>query len=588
MKAKRISLALLSLLLMLSLLFTSCNGGGDDWDDVPVSPNAGTSQSGSGSGNGSGSGSSKPESNTGTGSGSGSGSGSEDGGNTGSGTGTGTGTGTSDSTVTGPVTATEGYLPQALFSRLRNMFEGGLASFSAYNPAYAPYTMTNVYLIGNCRLLSVSIPVSKTLGTDKNGNFTFTLSVFGNSVAGLSSTAKRTFELKVNANEYGLKANQTDVNRFIEVPLSSYNIVLAKDEALGFFASTDTLFPAFLPTDASNTNPALNLYKQELPEVTGFFSYLGTSSLANNMGSLCYDLKWERTYTAEELLAIKAEEEKNAAILSALREKYSGKYLSVLGDSISTFKGVSNNTGYNSTIGNNAVWYPNNNNNMFDFTYTYWGRLLTDLNMRLCVNNAWSGSRVYYTNTTTVNMLKRATELDNDNGTPNDPSDDISPDVILVYIGINDLHNGTPFGDLYDLLLAGNGTTDSIVASWLNGKTASDWCTTYALSLKAMTEKYPSAEILCMTLVRSLRAEATDEKITQYNTCIKALASYFGATVIDQQADGELRYENCHAYGSDSNVCALHPSAAGHALMKKLIANTLYRKSFGEYVVPNN
>lgn len=36
---------------------------------------------------------------------------------------------------------------------------------------------------------------------------------------------------------------------------------------------------------------------------------------------------------------------------------FEGKTVSVLGDSISTYQGVSNNASYNSTIGSNAVYY---------------------------------------------------------------------------------------------------------------------------------------------------------------------------------------------------------------------------------------
>ena len=50
--------------------------------------------------------------------------------------------------------------------------------------------------------------------------------------------------------------------------------------------------------------------------------------------------------------AVDASEEKTVTL-----EDFAGKKVSILGDSISTYVGVSNNTAYNSTIGGNALFY---------------------------------------------------------------------------------------------------------------------------------------------------------------------------------------------------------------------------------------
>lgn len=189
-------------------------------------------------------------------------------------------------------------------------------------------------------------------------------------------------------------------------------------------------------------------------------------------------------------------------------------------------------------------------------------------------------------------MLGRATELDNDNGTPKDASDDINPDVIIVYMGINDLHTGNPMdAKLYRSLSADGADTAAVLDEWMKttistyeansatiigGKTYKTWEAAYALSLRAMREKYPNAEIYCMTLVRSQDSRDTaSAPFDHYNTCIKALANYFGATIIDQE-QGYMLQDNCHAYGSD--LKALHPNQQGHALMERLILETMYAK----------
>ena len=69
-----------------------------------------------------------------------------------------------------------------------------------------------------------------------------------------------------------------------------------------------------------------------------------------------------------------------------------GKYLSVLGDSISTFK--------NYVPAENSVFYDGNKHGITDASKTWWGITMDELGMQLCVNNSWSGSRVTTTNGT--------------------------------------------------------------------------------------------------------------------------------------------------------------------------------------------
>ena len=107
----------------------------------------------------------------------------------------------------------------------------------------------------------------------------------------------------------------------------------------------------------------------------------------------------------------------------------SGKYISILGASTSTFDGYSNGALYNTTITKNVPYYPKPEW-LNDSSDTWWMRTIQTLDMRLCVNNSWSGSCV----TTMVDgdekagCMKRATELHND-------TLDIEPDIIVLIIG---------------------------------------------------------------------------------------------------------------------------------------------------------
>lgn len=490
-----------------------------------------------------------------------------------------------------PVTVKETYLPTDLSAKIKEAFEKKQSTFNDYGASSAPYAMGDVFTVSDCRLLSISIPVYKTGASDSDGNFTFTLYVVGNSYDGLRQAAKKTYPLKVNGAEHGLSANQASAFRWITVDLSDYNIVLGKDETLAYFSAEDTLIPAFISQDAQNTHAVLNLLKEEFPQITGFFNKVGTTALTPAVSTLLFDFQWERTYENQSAYqAVLDEKTHYEAMIKALEKEYGGAYLSILGDSISTFGGVSNDGTQNKTISGNAVWYPEGNTNVMNASKTYWGRLMESTGMRLCVNNSWSGSRVYGAAGGSGNMLSRATQLHKDNGTAS-AGDDTDPNLIFVYMGINDLHNdnAVPFGDLYEILSKKDGRSDKEkIDAWFigvlaqaqqsgavkQGETYRTFEQAYALSLHAMKEKYSDARIYCFTYVKNMDPRCTDEKLDRYNTCVKALADYFEVGLVDQ-SQGHINESNFHSYSNDTQY--LHPNAMGHERITRLIVETLYR-----------
>ncbi len=495
-----------------------------------------------------------------------------------------------------PVTVVDTYMPAEVSAQIKDMLETKKATFAVYSTGSAPYAIRDVYSIGNGKLKSLSIPVHTTGKADANGDLIFTMSVFENSLAGLKKKPVRTYQLKVNCEKYGLVENKAAVNKFIKLDLSEYDIVLAENETVAFYSATDTLHPGYLKEDLRHNNKALKLLKESFPQITGFWSKMGTADLGRSLGTLVYDFEFERTYENQAAYdAVKAVETEYQTMVAALKEKYQGKKLSVMGDSISTFTGISNNANYNPNLAGNAVWYPGNNTNFIDERYTYWGRLINDLGMELCVNNSWSGSRVYGKSDAEYrdNILLRSTHLDNINGTKSDDSDNINPDVIVIYMGINDLHGDSPRDiQLNRKLTAAGADTKAVMEEWMAetiatadkttsiiaGRTYKSWEAAYALAIRAMKEKYPNAEIICMNLVMSNHAKdtaAATSLFDHYNTFIAAVADYFGAAVADQ-ANGYMLQENCHAYGSD--LTSLHPNQEGHRLMEKVILEAMYKK----------
>lgn len=463
------------------------------------------------------------------------------------------------------------YLSKTVSSKMEEYFKNDFYHFSACSTEGAPYALQDVFTISDAKVLSITIPVYRVTSADSNGNFVFTLYVFDNSLQGLKKAPIRTYSLKLNQAQYGFGEHLT-VNRFVKVDLTSYNIELSDNETLAWFNATDTIIPAFISVTTSSARVYLS---ENAPAATGFFQRVGTENMLPSNGTLLMDFEFDRDDLNKE--ALEYDE-----LIKVLKEKYSGKYVSVVGDSISTYENISNNNSYNSTTGSNEIYYKSTT--LASWRCTYWGKLIADLDMNLCVNNARSGKTVYgvpglsYTDSS----IFRATELDNDNKTPNDPSDDINPDVILFYQGINDITLNSPFGDLYDLLKNANESVHAdIVETWfakvlfdtrygtniVHGETITTFEQAYAMTLYKMTNFYPDAVIYCLDLIENV--SKSPEVIDKYNMCIHAIAEYFEVNLVEHRAESGIRVDNYHAYMADG--ACLHPNPSGFQLMAKVI-----------------
>ena len=473
-------------------------------------------------------------------------------------------------------TVTESYLPKSVAAELKKIFENRSTTCLAYAVTNdMPYAIADVTAISNGKMLSITIPVVKTGAADANGDFLLTMYVVGNTDTGLKSQTNRTVEIKVNGKEYGLSAN-SEIYKFVKVDLTEYDITLSDKETVAFFSSNDTLYPAYLNSASYMTT----VLKTKFDRATGYYNNAGESGLRLSENSLLFDFEFERTVVGEANRDAATDFE---AVVNYVKNAYSGKIFSILGDSISTFDGYSNNSIYNSTIGSNVKLYPYGN--VKDYLQTYWGRLITDLNMRLCVNNSWSASHVVGSNYGNYmwnyvdNMLGRATELHRTSGK--------NPDVIFVFMSTNDLlhPNVSNFGSLYSILTNNDGRTDAQkIEEWLapvvaraEGSTSitpfTSWDEAYALSLKAMSEKYTEAEIFCMTLLPNTNSGYDKANREKFNRCITALAEYFGITSIDLN-EGGIDSEHL----STTTVDGLHPNVIGFSEIEKIIIKALYAK----------
>lgn len=223
---------------------------------------------------------------------------------------------------------------------------------------------------------------------------------------------------------------------------------------------------------------------------------------------------------------------------------YSGKTLSILGDSISTFAGY--------IPSGNANFYTGSNCGVLSVNDTWWMKLIKALGMELKLNNSWSGSRVTTTSgSDSAGCMTRCQNLGD------------APDAIIVYMGINDFNNEVVLGS-YD----GNGDFPSATTTFREA---------YAIMLNKIMTAYPNAEVWCATLppcerngsVGAPEKNGNNVLLDDFNKAIRELSQVFGAKILEHAQCG-LTYQNMSVYMGDwasGSGQGLHPNAAGHSLI---------------------
>ncbi|MBQ8208238.1 MAG: DUF4886 domain-containing protein [Clostridia bacterium] len=266
--------------------------------------------------------------------------------------------------------------------------------------------------------------------------------------------------------------------------------------------------------------------------------------------------------------------------ITAIMESFAGKKVSILGDSISTLKGVSNNTEYNTTIGSNAYYYSSGQ------ASKWWQQVIDVLGMELCVNNSWSGSRVLENNKGTddnnsAGYVTRCLNLHNDTGeTP------ILPDIIWVFLGTNDFtHNQSAMGS-FDAI-----NYDTLITLGEDGTYTYATPTTvfeaYAIMLHKMQQAYPAAEIYCLNLLLRrdpVLAGKTDVgQPTVFNAELAKVVEKAGVHLVDLENCGlESTPEIYDFYITDQYV---HPGSYGMDLMSAALLSEMVGTDFHPVVL---
>lgn len=197
---------------------------------------------------------------------------------------------------------------------------------------------------------------------------------------------------------------------------------------------------------------------------------------------------------------------------------WKGCSLSILGDSISTYDGW--------IPEGCAVFYPESGE-LTDVSQTWWMSLIEDTGMELCSNGSSSGSTCVG-DSLSIDEPKygcsdyRISLLAGKKGK--------MPDVIIVYMGTNDLLIGLPIGDNDGTKFVEEGMIDNFSDA-------------YTMILDKLESQYPAAQIYCCTLTQ-VGVWGTDGSLVffenvlgltaeDYSKQIEIMAASRGIPVID-------------------------------------------------------
>ena len=203
-----------------------------------------------------------------------------------------------------------------------------------------------------------------------------------------------------------------------------------------------------------------------------------------------------------------------------------GKRLSILGDSISTYEGFSNNRKNNATTYTNKVFYKS----QFPPELTYWMQVMNNLGLTLCVNHSQSGGNLSGIDDETSG-INRAKRLARD--------DVMTPDLIILFMGLNDLGRNLPI--------------DRFAADYLR-------------TLEILKQNYRSAKVCCVNLpdrdpYLKARASLFNEAIA---TAVKTAGeSFFIADLFTSRLNNDFYYDN--------TVDGLHPDQDGMRIIADII-----------------
>ena len=227
----------------------------------------------------------------------------------------------------------------------------------------------------------------------------------------------------------------------------------------------------------------------------------------------------------------------------------SGKKVSIIGDSISTFNADGYKTeGY-------AQYYPNTSvPDVTSVEDTWWKKVLDACGCVLEKNASYSGSRATNTDSSKPSFYARCTTALLGN-----------PDTILVELGTNDSNGTVAIGE-YDYTTAYTSLSEATFA------------TAYIKGIKALKALYPNAQIICVALNMD----------TAYRNAICKIAQFLGCNHVTSKAYEKGYGSHPNAHGMRQIASAVLSLQNSDSAFRTAVVSTRYIEDGSVYLNNNN
>ena len=341
----------------------------------------------------------------------------------------------------------------------------------------------------------------------------------------------------------GTQTAEIQTDNFSQAAQTDISAQNAQEAAAAAQAQADALMAAHLA--------AWQQAKEEYAAQLAAYQQALAEQQAAQLAASQQALAQQQAQAAAQTAAAQTATQAQSAAQAVPASWFAGKTVSILGDSISTFQGWIPE-GY-------ACFYPDPDNDIKDVSQTWWMQVIQNTGMRLLVNGSLSASTVCgdsrAENSGAGCSSNRIVDLMGNTGTV--------PDVILVYMGINDFFHSIDLGSF------------SGAAAHRNDHYIWDFTEGYELMLQKLQAVYPTSRIYCMTLLESNSWEGTSvnangNTVEDYNSRIRQVAAAHGVSVIDLRNCGIASYE-LGWHTSDG----VHPNRAGAAKIAAYVTNAL-------------
>lgn len=281
------------------------------------------------------------------------------------------------------------------------------------------------------------------------------------------------------------------------------DIVLEKDQGIGFYAEGDTCIFKF---GGSDFGTAYTLH--------GFYNYneFNLSTMSTSTNSRLNVGFIER-----------------GSKLSPLEDRT----ISIQGDSITTFAGT--------ITDGNAAYYSVNHKYVNTIDATWWGLLVNECRMRLIRNDAWSGSRISGSGANAMNNIARCAALKNIDSEV-DTYQFGAPEIIVIMAGTNDVSGNVALGEI--------GSTD--VTNYIGA---------FTMMLRNIKTKCRNSKIIVFQLYRGNKYDYTNTGGThqyEYQEAMEKVCKIYGAHYVGPEHFG-ISYPNTNYFTCDNSMSEYGP-----------------------------